>query len=129
MSIMKHVPPPPMDDNVWTLAELKTARLALGEEITELRQVLAAIAVNLASQALNFMDHGGGEATDMGALLSDLDASTLLVTNSIDVLEQCEKAVQRITHLSYGTCELCDRPIGKARLQALPRASLCVQCQ
>lgn len=129
MSIMKEAPPAATDDKVWTLAELKTARFALEEEITGLRQALAVIAVDLGSQALNFMDHAGDEATDMSALISDLDANTLLVTNSIDVLAQCEKAIQRIAHLRYGSCELCDHPIGKARLQALPRATLCNQCQ
>lgn len=127
MSIMKQTPPPPMDDGVWTAAELTTARLALDEEITRLRQALAAIAINLGSQALSFLD--GEEVADTGELLADLDANTLLVTNNIDALAQCGKAVQRIATLQYGTCEMCEHPIGKARLKALPRATLCIQCQ
>lgn len=129
MSIMKQSPPPPIDDNLWTLAELTTARIALDEEITRLRQTLAAIAVDLGSQALSLIDDAGDEVADISALVSELDANTLLVTNSIDVLAQCEKAVEHIAQLRYGECDMCEHPIGKARLKALPQATLCIQCQ
>jgi len=38
--MMRQSPPTPIDDNVWTLSELATAWLALGEEIPRLRQTL-----------------------------------------------------------------------------------------
>lgn len=129
MSIMDKSPQPPIDDTVWTLAELKTAQVALDEEITGLREALAALAIDLGSQALNFIDHAGEDIADMSSLVTDLDANTLLVTNSIDVLAQCETALQHIAHLRYGTCDACQRPIGKTRLKAIPRATLCIQCQ
>lgn len=130
MSIMKQSPPsPPIDDNVWTLPELKTARLALDDEITGLRETLAALATDLGSQALSFIGLAGEDVADMGERSADLDANTLLVTNSIDVLTQCETALQQIAHLRYGTCDACQGPIGKTRLKAIPRATLCIQCQ
>ena len=30
---------------------------------------------------------------------------------------------------TYGVCERCGKPIGKLRLQAFPRATLCVSCK
>ena len=36
---------------------------------------------------------------------------------------------QRIADGTYGTCESCGLPIGKMRLEAFPRATLCVDCK
>jgi DnaK suppressor protein len=30
---------------------------------------------------------------------------------------------------TYGICEVCGKPIGKYRLQAFPRATLCMACK
>jgi DnaK suppressor protein len=52
-----------------------------------------------------------------------------LAANSRDLLSQVERALQRLDNGSYGICENCGNPIGKARLQAFPRATLCVSCK
>jgi DnaK suppressor protein len=52
-----------------------------------------------------------------------------LANNSRDMLLQAERALSRIADGSYGVCESCGNPIGKARLQAFPRATLCVTCK
>jgi DnaK suppressor protein len=52
-----------------------------------------------------------------------------LAANSRDLLSQVERALQRLDNGTYGTCENCGNPIGKARLQAFPRATLCVTCK
>ena len=50
-------------------------------------------------------------------------------TNARDLLLQTDKALGRIEAGTYGTCESCGGPIGKARLQAFPRATLCLECK
>jgi DnaK suppressor protein len=52
-----------------------------------------------------------------------------LAANSRDLLSQVERALQRLDDGTYGVCESCGNPIGKARLQAFPRATLCVSCK
>lgn len=42
---------------------------------------------------------------------------------------QVHHALQRKAEGQYGICENCDRPIGNARLAALPEATLCIDCQ
>ncbi len=37
-------------------------------------------------------------------------------------------AVVRIDAGTYGTCELCERPIGPARLSAAPTSTRCITC-
>ena len=46
-----------------------------------------------------------------------------------DMLEQTERALERIEDGTYGVCEVCGKPIGKARLQVFPRATLCMSCK
>jgi DnaK suppressor protein len=38
-------------------------------------------------------------------------------------------ALDRVADGSYGTCEHCEEPIGERRLDAVPWARMCVQCQ
>ena len=52
-----------------------------------------------------------------------------LANNARDMLAQIERALARIEDGSYGVCESCGNPIGKGRLQAFPRATLCVSCK
>jgi RNA polymerase-binding protein DksA len=38
-------------------------------------------------------------------------------------------ALARLAEGTYGTCLVCGRPIGLARLRAIPEATACVECQ
>jgi DnaK suppressor protein len=52
--------------------------------------------------------------------LSDGERTTLL---------KIEEALARIEAGSYGICANCGRPIGTGRLQAMPWARYCIDCQ
>ena len=44
-------------------------------------------------------------------------------------LQQVERALARLRGGRYGMCEGCGRRIALARLQAVPHATMCVQCR
>ena len=44
-------------------------------------------------------------------------------------LASIENALERMRKGDYGLCEACEQAIPLARLQALPYATLCIQCQ
>jgi DnaK suppressor protein len=44
-------------------------------------------------------------------------------------LEQVEAALYRLKVGSFGTCKSCGKNISAARLEALPLAELCIDCQ
>ena len=44
-------------------------------------------------------------------------------------LAQIEKALERMGEGRYGACEGCDQKIPMARLNALPYATYCIECQ
>ena len=45
------------------------------------------------------------------------------------LITKIEEALGRIDDGSYGVCESCGNPIGKMRLMAFPRATLCMTCK
>lgn len=44
-------------------------------------------------------------------------------------LQAVDDAVARLDSGTYGVCESCGGPIGEARLEAMPDATLCVACK
>ena len=79
-----------------------------------------------------------GEITD-GATDNHLaDTATATFDRELDegleegtqqTLDDIEAALQRIADGTYGTCEVCGKPIGAERLQAIPWARLCIDDQ
>jgi DnaK suppressor protein len=45
-----------------------------------------------------------------------------------EALAGVERALNKLTGGSYGTCEDCGRPIDPLRLEAKPAASYCINC-
>lgn len=46
--------------------------------------------------------------------------------NSVDLLSKVDWALLKIEEGTYGSCEVCGKPIPLARLDALPYTTLCV---
>jgi len=44
-------------------------------------------------------------------------------------IHRIERALEKMDRKTYGTCEICGKPIPQARLRLLPFAELCVACQ
>ena len=119
-----------MDDSEkWTAAEVATIRAALEQEANRLRADIAVAAHYYGSNVGDAISGAGGETADVGSLMVELSEGSSIASNGIDILLQCEHALERIRTNSYGTCEECENPITKARLMALPRATHCLDCK
>ena len=46
-----------------------------------------------------------------------------------NLLAQINAAVNRIDDGTYGSCDVCEEPIGEGRLRARPMALLCIECK
>ncbi len=44
-------------------------------------------------------------------------------------LAEIELALDKITKVTYGICEMCEEPIGFARLEVKPFARFCITCR
>ena len=93
----------------------------------------------------NFTEEGLGE-TDQGDSMSelsgvdqhqaDIGTETFEREKDLSILERVEgelsdvdRALERLDDGTYGTCEACGRPIGEARLEAMPATRFCVEDQ
>jgi len=65
------------------------------------------------------------EATEAFELEKSLALEKRLGSALVDV----EHAISKYEAGTYGTCDLCGKAIEPARLEALPQASMCVECK
>jgi DnaK suppressor protein len=57
------------------------------------------------------------------------DLSFMTRERVADRINRLTAALERINEGTYGTCERCGREIERARLEALPDATRCLECQ
>ena len=67
------------------------------------------------------------EFADAGTATFERERDLSLSNNIRDLIEKIDHALERIEAGNYGLCERCGRPIEKARIKALPYASLCIR--
>ena len=100
------------------LAERRRLEAEIAEAVEDLNELLR-----------DSGDGSGDDQADAGSKTFEREHEMSVANNSRDLLEQVEHALARIADGSYGTCESCGLPIGKMRLEAFPRATLCVDCK
>ena len=59
----------------------------------------------------------------------DREFSLGLASNAQQILYEIDEALKRLKEKGFGDCLLCEKPIPKKRLRAIPYASLCIACQ
>ena len=59
----------------------------------------------------------------------ELERRLTLEKRLIDQLAEVEHALKKFEDGTYGLCDNCGQPIDPARLEALPQASLCLDCK
>ena len=119
------------------------------EELTTFRSMLRLLQARLRGdveqlkeEAFSGSEAGGDQRSsnhmaEMGSDAWDLDFSLQLVENDQGVLDEISHALKKFDSGSYGLCELClenglpetKAKIPKARLQAIPHARNCIDCE
>lgn len=117
------------DEQPWTAAEAKAVREELTADLIRLKAELDASAKDLQDILAGGVDGAGSDQADVGSNSLERDAELSLAANQRDLLLQTEKAIARLEEETYGLCEQCGEPIGKMRLMAFPRATLCMDCK
>src|SRR5262245_45762288 len=113
-----------------------TERDAYRQQLLTLRQRLKGDVSQLTEEGLH---KAGGEASgnlsNMPIHMADLGTDNFeqeftlgLLQNEELLLTEIEAALRRIEQGKFGKCEECQRPIPKARLQALVYTRHCVDC-
>lgn len=77
---------------------------------------------------LQSLSQEGGDVMDAAMDTAQDEISSQLVEVESRELIQIEEALGRFKEGVYGNCEICDKPIPLARLQAVPYATTCIDC-
>ncbi|MGY0487061.1 TraR/DksA family transcriptional regulator [Streptomyces sp. WG-D5] len=116
-------------EDPWTPEEAEEARAELQSEVLRLGSEISAAEEGLAGLMRDSGDGAGDDDADTGTKNITREHEMALAANAREMLLQTERALERLDAGTYGLCENCGNPIGKARMQAFPRATLCVECK
>ena len=117
------------DESPWTAKELRQIRTEIEADVAHLRQEITIAEADLVGLMRDAGDGAGDDQADAGAKTFEREQEISLANNAREMLDQNLHAIERLDNGTYGVCESCGNPIGKLRLQAAPRATLCVTCK
>lgn len=116
-------------EDPWTAEEVAEVQTDLRTEVERLRADVASADTALADLLRDASDGAGDDQADAGSKNFEREHEMSIAANAREMLIQSERALARIAAGTYGVCESCGEPIGKARLQVFPRATLCMSCK
>ncbi|HEX3299260.1 MAG TPA: TraR/DksA C4-type zinc finger protein [Actinomycetota bacterium] len=106
----------------------------LRERLTSEREELAAQLTTIEDQAFaaTQSDMSGDvgvddESADAGTATFEREKELSIEQNVRDLIQKIDRALKRIEDGTYGICEVCGKPIEKARIKALPYVDLCIK--
>ena len=97
--------------------------------LLELREQLMRQMNGLAKESAQEIAGYSLHMADSGTDNFDRDFALSLLSSDQDAVYEIEEALKRIERNTYGVCELTNKPIPKARLEAIPWARFTVQAQ
>ncbi len=78
---------------------------------------------------LKGLQSASGDIVDVALDTAQDEISSQLAQVESRELNSIDKAIERINEGTYGLCEGCQNKIPAARIQALPYATTCINCQ
>lgn len=116
-------------DEPWTADEISEIVGTLESDVQRMGTALAKAENDLADLMKQGNDGAGMDTIDVGSSQFERDQEISVTRNARAVYDQSKLALQLLDGGTWGTCESCGELIGKARLQAFPRATMCVKCK
>ena len=119
-----------MAETRLTKKELADLRIRLEEERVQLDTQLTTIETDsfAATQSDSSGDVGlDDEPADAGTATFEREKDLSIENNVRDLLHKIDRALKRMDDGTYGVCDVCGKPIEKARVKALPYVDLCIK--
>ena len=113
----------------WSAAELDEVLVDLREQRERLDRMIELPEEELNGRMRDSGDGAGHDQADVGATSCERAHELIMVIKERETLAQVDRALSRIDEGSYGVCEACGQAIGKMRVMAFPRATLCLSCK
>lgn len=116
-------------EEAWTPDELDEVRTELTGAVERLTRQLDEANTSFTALIASGGEGAGDDQVDHGAATAGREQEMTILANARDLLEQTQRALVRMTSGVFGVCESCSGPVGKMRLQAFPRVTLCLGCK
>ena len=113
---MPHEAPTAESADVDYAALLRTEQAGLQDQLKEL---------GFANQGDTGLSYDSNFA-DSSQVTAERGEAERLATELREALEEVDAALDRLTAGTYGTCQVCGKPIGSPRLEAMPAARFCI---
>ena len=69
------------------------------------------------------------DEADHATISTDSEIERTINSKMMQELKDIDYALSKIANNTYGICEMCEEPIGIARLQVKPQAKYCIVCR
>ena len=108
---------------------LKQLRSRLEDEQKLLRQEL--VQLESGAQTTETRREGSpfGKREEEATESLELEKRLALEKNVGEAMSEIERALRKMDEGTYGTCDVCGKTIPPERLEALPQATLCLDCR
>jgi RNA polymerase-binding protein DksA len=119
-----------MAETRLTKKELADLRIRLEEERVQLDAQLTTLETDTfaSTQSDSSGDVGlDDEPADAGTATFEREKDLSIENNVRDLLHKIDRALKRMDDGTYGICDICGKPIEKARVKALPYVDLCIK--
>ncbi|MFA6341285.1 MAG: TraR/DksA C4-type zinc finger protein [Fibrobacteraceae bacterium] len=131
------------NEGVWIMTEKKPAKMSKKDLdyfeallIEKRRELVAAQTESTDSNTFHSQKDQGGELAGYSNHLADAASDYTSLETNFDLaaregkyLVYLEDALTRIKLGTFGVCKICQQLIPKARLEAVPTATKCVNCK
>jgi len=110
-------------------ADINKLRKYLKSEQKRLTEELAQLQTNASTSEERREGSPFGKREEEATETLELEKRLALENRIRQELSGIEHALQKVGEGTYGLCDSCGQPIDPARLEALPQASLCMNCK
>lgn len=117
-----------MSESAWTPEELSAIREGLEAAVDRLKGELRLLGHDVATLAASSVVETLPDDLDVASQRSEILQDAVQAENTAAILEQTQHVLDRLTTGQYGMCEVCSQQISRPRLEAFPRATLCIGC-
>lgn len=98
-------------------------------DLEAVRKKLEAEREQLLARSIPPPEIARGDEADLATMAQAKEQSRWLENDQKKRLAQIDQALARIASGKYGVCDNCGNPIAPARLEVMPHATLCINCQ
>jgi DnaK suppressor protein len=109
--------------------QIETLHAAMQERARQLREEIREALLKGESEHFAQIANDVRDLEDESFADLIVDVGLAEIDRDVTELRGLDQALLRLKAGSYGLCEVCERPIEFARLQAAPGAPRCIECQ